>query len=387
MITDGKPRHNRWWALAIGTGVALSPIHNQWLTNLTTNSRGEVMFFLPSFGYLLMIMGTGLFLVNNWQQIKQAGWGDRRVIGCLGFIVLAIALSGTSAIRLQDKFAPLLTGLCLFAMYLVGRVLGKELFKPLAIGAVIASLGVIAYSILCGVQRTGGFVFERNYDIFTGYAMLGTALFISSYQWTTAGLALAALFLSGSPEMLLPILVSGITAIARKDWSKKLGIILVPLVILVAVLFATGLGQQLFNHTMKIVRGEHTVEFTMDSGREVSESPITWRLDTIKRAMTNIKPLGEGYNLTGFTYDTVHNVPLILVQQMGYPGILAALAWLYISIYCLFKTKWKYAWLLILSLSVFDHFIWTQTAPVWWAVVGASTAGGIKSDLIFRRVK
>ena len=71
---------------------------------------------------------------------------------------------------------------------------------------------------------------------------------------------------------------------------------------------------------------------------------------------------------------------------MGFPGILAAIAWLWVSVWCLVKTRWKYAWLAILSLSVFDHFIWTQLAPVWWMVVGASTASS-EPDLIFRMLQ
>jgi hypothetical protein len=75
----------------------------------------------------------------------------------------------------------------------------------------------------------------------------------------------------------------------------------------------------------------------------------------------------------------------VLVQQLGWPGVLAGMAWLWVSIWCLVKTKWKYLFALIFALSVFDHFIWTQLNSIWWLAVGVSTApANIKSDLLFR---
>ena len=124
-MTDSPSKPNRLWAITIGAGIALSPIHNQYLTQLTTNSEGETLFFLPAFGYLLLIMGSGLFLLNNWQRVKEVGWGDRRVVGCLLFIVLAIAASGAAYSGLQAMFAPLGMGLVLFALYLTGRCTPK----------------------------------------------------------------------------------------------------------------------------------------------------------------------------------------------------------------------------------------------------------------------
>ena len=113
--------------------------------------------------------------------------------------------------------------------------------------------------------------------------------------------------------------------------------------------------------------------------------PIAVRWEVIKEAMSNIKPLGDGFIVTEFASGTVHNVPLIIIQQLGWAGIIAALAWLWVSIWCLVKSRLKYAWALILALCVFDHFIWTQFAPLWWMVVGISTIPGIiKTDLLFR---
>jgi len=54
--------------------------------------------------------------------------------------------------------------------------------------------------------------------------------------------------------------------------------------------------------------------------------------------------------------------------------------------YCAVRTRWKYAFVAVLALSVWDHFIWTQFAPLWWALVGVATVSEVKSDLIFKGV-
>jgi len=376
-------RPSRWWSAIIGTGIALSPIHNQWLTQLTTNFKGETLFFLPAFGYLLLIMGASLFLLNNWQRVKETGWGDRRIVGCLLFIVLAISTSGAAYSGLQARFAPMGMGLALFTLYLCGRVLGKDMFLPLAVGAAIASLGVIAHQIVYPGVITGGFVFEDNYDIVVGYVLLGASLFIHRWQWLLVGLALVAILLTGSPEGLFALGVIGAVILVRRDWGRRLVVVLAPVAIIVVVGLVSGYGQHLYEYAGKVASGETASPYG-DSG--TPRDAITYRLQVIGDSMSDIKPLGEGYNLTDFSRSpNVHNVPLVLVQQLGYPGILAGMAWLWVSVYCLSKTLWKYAWTLILALSVFDHFIFTQLAPYFWVLVGVSTApDNIKSDWLFR---
>jgi len=379
-------RPSRWWAVIIGIGVALSSIHNQWLTILATDANGATLFFLPAFGYLLLIMGSGLFLLNNWDRVKEVGWGDRRVVGCLLFIVLCIAASGSAYSGLQDRFAPMGMGLVLFSLYLTGRVLGKAVFLPLAIGAVIASLGIIIHAILYPGIITGGFVFERNYDVVVGYVLLGAALFIHKWQWVLVGLALVAILLTGSPEGLFAIGVMGVVVLARRDWGKKLLAILAPVLVMLIIGLVLGYGQTLYSYTGKIARGETATPYITEESATLKT--VEYRIQVAVDAMTHIKPLGEGYNLTDFSRSpNVHNVPLVLIQQLGYPGILAAMAWLWVSVWCLVKTRWKYVWVLLLALSVFDHFIWSQLAPLWPLMIGVTTApDNIKSDWIFKHV-
>ncbi len=387
MATEDKThKFDKWWVAIIGSGVALSPIHNQWLTSITTNADGETLFFLPAFGYLLIIMGSGLFLVNNWDRVVAVGLGSKKIVIPLIVIVIAIALSGITADGVSNMFAPLGAGLSLLALYMAARILGKDIFLPLAIGAGIASLGVILHAILRPGILTGGFIFEGNYDIVVGYVLLGAALFVHKWQWVLAGLALVALLLTGSPEGLFALGVLGIVVLARRDWGRKLAIIFAPVLIAIVAGITSGYGVTLYTYVAKIATGEPATPYAIEDS---AINTIEYRIQVAVDAMSDIKPLGEGYNLTDFSkIPNVHNVPLVIVQQLGYPGILAAVCWLWVTIRCLVKTKWKYLFVLLLTLSIFDHFIWTQLAPLFWVAVGVSTApNNIGSDLIFRNTK
>ncbi len=422
-MAEGKKTQYKAWAILIGAGIALSPIHSLWLTELVTQNN-EVGFFIPSFGYAIWILATLMFLTwkVNWREMD---WGSQKVFIPLLVIVGAIGLSGITANTLVGKVTPLLMALSLFALYLVARKLGKDIFLPLAIGAGVASLGIIIHGFIYPGQITGGFVFEGNYDIVVGYVLLGVALFIHRFRWLLAGLALVAMFLSGSPEAVFSVSVVAIVVLWRRDWNKRLVIAVSPTLLLIIVWFGLWYGQELYartfqiaenevvtsdtfwivkkevvknvvvatvaSDTVKVIKSFLIVEDTsptlVNANKEDERKTMgatSFRLSVIKGAMTKIKPVGEGYYLTAFVHNTVHNVPMVIVQQLGYAGILAGLAWLWLCGYCLVKTRWRYAWMLILSLSVFDHFIWTQLAPYWWVLIGVSTASTLKSDLIFK---
>jgi len=381
-------KSDRNYAIAIGIGLALFPVHNRWLVDVTMVGE-EATFFLPVFGAGIWMMATLFYLRDNWNEMD---WGEEYIYVPLLVIVVAVGLSGITANTWGGKFAPLLMGGALFSLYLVARKLGKDIFLPLAIGAGGASLGVVISGVLYPGEVTGGVVFERNYDIVVGYVLLGTALFVKRHQWALVSLALVAMYLAGSPEGVFAVGVFLAMAWFRKDWGKRLIIALTPVCLVATLWFGLGYGQELYGYTAKEIRGEPTVPSEravkpVIPNTEVGKadmSAIEYRMAVVKRAMANLEPLGSGYNLTGFTKGIVHNVPLIIVQQLGWVGILAGIAWLWVSVRCWARTRWKYAWIMVLTLSVFDHFIWTQLAPWWWAIIGVSTASSIKTDLMFK---
>jgi len=390
-LANRATRISRWWGITIGTGVALSPIHNQRLTGLTADQ-----FFLPAFGYLLLIMGTGLFLLHHWDDIRKAGWGDKRVAIGLAVIVLAISLSGLNYTGWQDKVAPMGMGIALFGLYATARVLGKELYQPLLAGALLAILGVLVIALIRPGELTGGLVFEWNYDIVVGYIILGVLLYQSKWTWIAVSLALVGLFLSGSPEGVFAVVVLSIVVLFRRDWGWRLVAAVAPVVIVAGIWFSLGWEQQLYSYAFRILDGEKTVayvpappEIVSETGMEYirrdsrdppiagekTENAVTDRWKVIRAEMLALKPLGDGYNLTAFKTNTVHNVPLVIAQQLGIPGIAAGIAWLGIGIWGAVFTRQRYLWIAMLSLAVFDHYVWTQLAPYYWIGLAGATTG------------
>jgi hypothetical protein len=114
---------------------------------------------------------------------------------------------------------------------------------------------------------------------------------------------------------------------------------------------------------------------------ETLNGVTTSRWVVAKKALSDIQILGHGYKPGLAEPFTVHNVPLVIVDQIG---PLAGLAWLVVSLWCLIKTKWKYAWIAVIAMGVWDHYVWTQFAPYFWVLVGVSTTSKITSDRIFR---
>ncbi len=310
--------------------------------------------------------------------MKANGWGDPKVAIPLAVIVLAIGLSGIPEPTLMDKLAPLFMGFVLYGLYLASRILGKELFIPVGIGVAVASLGVIVYQALHPGTVTGGYIFEGNYDIVAGYVLLGSAVFIHKWRKWLVLLGAVAMVLSGSPEAMFSLAVAGVAVVVRRDLPSRKGLLVIGVVavILVAVLWSAGL----FRYIGSAIQN---TEAAANSNNGAGREPVGYRLEQIQTAMANIKPLGNGYSLTEFYEGIVHNVPLIIVQELGWPGILAGVCWLWICLYCLWKTKWKYAWILVLSLSIWDHFLWDQLSLYWWVLIGASLASR-DYDYIFR---
>jgi len=377
MESSKRAKANRKWAIVIGLGLALFPIHNLWLTNVTSIG-GMALIHLPAFGAIIWIMGVLLFIRNNWQNLD---WGDKKIFIPLLVIVASMGISGfVNGESLGDKVSPLFMGSALFFAYVVSRSLGKDIFKILipfvCLGAVIA----VILGILNPGVPSGGLI--TNYCASAGFLIFGAVVNRGKWQWALIGVALVGVFFIGALESVFILGVLGITVLIRRDFSKRFIIVFGVLVGLVGLWAVLGYliplyeGNQNVVALVDILKGNSTLdEGTMTaitSGRQVS----------IIDAVKNTSILGHGYSLSTVGGRVVHNIPLIIYHQIG---PVAAVAWLFVTVYCVIKTKWKYAWIAIMAMCVWDHFLWTQFGPLWFCLIGVSTASTIKSDLIFKK--
>ncbi len=368
---------NKKWALIIGIGLALFPIHNLWLTNVTSIG-GMALIHLPAFGAIIWIMAVLLFILNNWQNLD---WGDKKIFIPLLVIVASMGLSGfINGESLGDKVYPLFIGWALFFAYVVSRSLGKDIFKMLipfvCLGAVIA----VILGILNPGVPSGGLI--TNYCASAGFLIFGAVVNQGKWQWALIAVALIGLFFIGALEAVFILGVLGITVLIRRDFSTRFIIAASVLVGLIGLWALLGYLTPLYegNQNLAILFGLFKGDSTLDTSTLVALTTGRW--EVIVREMRNISFIGHGYSLSTVGGQIVHNIPLIIVHQIG---PIAGIAWLFVTVYCAIKTKWKYAWIAILAMGVFDHYIWTQFGALYWVLVGVSTSSTIKSDLIFRR--
>jgi len=373
-----REKANKKWAIVIGLGLALFPIHNLWLTNVTSIG-GMATLFLPAIGAAIWIMAVLLFIRNHWRELD---WGDKKIFIPLIVIVASMGISGFfNGESLGDKVSPLFMGAALFGSYVVARGLGVGIFRMMipfvCLGAVIAViLGVLNPGV-----PSGGLI--TNYCASAGFLIFGAVVNQGKWQWALIGATLIGVFFIGALEVVFILGILAITVLVRRDFSRRFLIVSGVLVGLVGLWAVLGYLIPLYegNQNVAALFGLFNSGSTLDASTITTLTSGRWPV--IVREMKNISFIGHGYTLSTVGGGIVHNIPLIIVHQIG---PIAGIAWLFVTVYCAIKTKWKYAWIAIMAMCVWDHYLWTQCGPMWWCLIGVSTASTIKSDLIFRRV-
>lgn len=382
-------------AYMLGVGLILFVVHNP-------DQPFIDQIALPNIGLLLIFLPLMLALPN----VTRADLGPKAVyiplLVIVASIIASVALNG-------GELSLALFGVALFGIYLFARMYGQAIFKPMAWAIVIGTIGLVVTQMVQPGFKTGGWISPSNYDMATGLLFFAAVVSVWKYQWVLTAIAVVGLFLTGADEAVFVLAAFVIFVLARRDWSKKLLLPVGVLAVMVLIYMPLGITEKLYSptitklqlaayavtmldgepETMTIVTESNpsgipgkeiiveTREFTKEevlneaTGKRFSEY---WRLSPIK-------PFGYGYNVNDFYYGIPHNLPLIIIEQIG---IVGALAWVWLVGYGLFKTKWKYAWFGLVALSVFDHFIWTQAAVWMPALLGVSTASNIKGDLIYK---
>jgi hypothetical protein len=381
---------NRVIAYIIGFALAIYPINNDHQPLLH-------YFFFPTVGLGLLAIAVLLYCIeSDWKMSLGPKW--------VWIPMFIIAVSMTARIVITPNMtavASALYGWVLVCLYLVARDLGKDIVKVLIPFVIVEALSVIVYGLwITPGQIVGGIItsppnalHEANYVIATGYLVFGAVMLRGRWQWLLIGLVLVALFFTGAAEALFVVCVLGLVVLFRHDWGKRLWIPLGCLLAVVVVWTAVGNTGKLYqyfddrvNSVKAIVTGQPSVvvQGTTYDSSQFGELALHGRLQVAIDAIKNVSWLGHGVEIQDNSVNPVHNVLLIIMNQIG---PVAALAWLFMVIMLTIKTKWKYAWIAVLALSVFDHFIFDQLGSWVYLLAGLSTVelGKQKSDLIFRK--
>lgn len=309
------------------------------------------------YGYNLILCAIVLVLVTS-----KLSLGPKHIYIPLLIITFSAILSDTTLL------AQLMI-VVLFVLYLASRSLGEKAASFLWVGALIGSISVLVCSVIEG-DRTGGIYSTTNYNIAVGAIIMSTVLSRSRWQWILTAVAFVGLFFTGSLEAVIGIGVLALVILLRKDWSKKILLPIGVLALIVIICTPLIITQQLWDkiplRTEAIAQGDFEIGFGD-------------RTEAYSLALHDIRILGHGYTPFNLGYDSIHNVPLRVLYEIG---PIAALAWLWLMGYGLLKTRAKYIFAAILALSLFDHFMWTQLCMYTYFAIGVGTT--INSDLIYR---
>jgi hypothetical protein len=236
---------------------------------------------------------------------------------------------------------------------------------------------IISYGV-----RNGGIASVVDYNIATGVLALGAIISAGQKQWIIVTIALMGLFFTGAGEALIAVIFVFVALLIQRDWSKKL---ILPIALLCVI---AGVGIYPFDYTRliwmhqaeKINVASNDADFT-----NKADSVLNGRVSLVDSGLKEIHPFGEGFKLYPDLKSDhqIHNVPLVIVQQAG---PIAAAAWVFVTIYCFIRSRWKYPFITLFALCLFDFYTWDKIGSWWWALIGLSTVYRDDPGLIFKEV-
>lgn len=390
---------NKVLTYIFGLGLLLFGLHSSVFT--VYSSSGATLFFPPFLGIIIINLVT-LYLIID-RRITTDTLGEKKIWIPLLLIVISITIRSLLTFT-YESFVEIGVGLSLFGCYLSSRVLGKEIFYFLAAFVIVEIISVFIYAIWINPGNgTGGLWSISNYDGATGLIVIGSMLFIHKWQWILVLAMLLTGWFMASMECIAASAIICAFMLIRRDYNKKLFIGIVVIGVLVGSWYIWGYGEQQYEwkviNVAKDALGIEQYEKVYEIGSsktfytDIAEDDngeylATWgkgRLPAYERAIENTAIFGHEYDMYQYQnrtgYVVVHNVPLVIWDQIG---PLAAIMWLWVTLYCLIKKRWKYAIVAIIGISLFDHYIWTTLAPYWWCIIGLVTAHSI-DDRIWRK--
>jgi hypothetical protein len=337
-------------------------------------SRGKVYPWLASIGLVLFTIHDfllqGLFTGIGMILICAGMWPlccSRKVISFGSKWVWIPMLVIVSSAWMRGVFYGDWPGAVflsvMFCLYLYSR--NYDLLKAFFPATIIGAISVIAVGVMYPGMCSAGILaalpmvgHQTNYNIATGFLVFGLLVYKGRYKWELGTLVLIALFFTGAAEALLLIGILAVVMVLRRDTDyRKLAITLSILWVVVTVWTVLGYTQSLWMRPINIV-GLKEYE---------TQRALVARILGYESALAELKPLGNGFALFEVSARTVHNVPLIIVDQLG---IAAGIAWVVATVYCLIHSKRKYLWIGFIAMGLVDHFTWGNAAIWWWVIAG-----------------
>lgn len=377
-------------AYMLGFSLVAFAIHSEWLT--LHDSEGKVLFFVPWFGILGFCAVISLMLTTK-EDITNIGpkrvWIPMVII--VGFIAARVPIE-----RSMESIAEVMLAGIMFGLYLCSRKLGKQVLWPVVIFGVIEAISVVVYVLFLADWDTtqlmnGGILSKTNYAEAAGVLVIGMCAMFYLMPGKLLAMMLAPLFViaivfTGSPIGIVSLVV--LALYTGWNYRRSIGRKAVVSIAIIGVILlswaAWGPWDTHMERTKAVIQDVTSGE--VDNSEPGQYSWGQGRIPAYKRAINNVQFFGHEYDIYKYqigkdnrainaptesnkTVAIVHNVPLVIVDQVG-PVVAVAWSVASLALFWIASRRMKVVWIGVASLCLFDHFIWTTIAPWWWALAG-----------------
>ena len=317
---------------------------------------------------MLLLCFAGLL---NLRALLRNSWQVRPLWFTLPFAVIAIAVFVNWGLhRDHDSYLMAMVLVVMLLCYLLGTVLGRRILWAFLPAAAAQAVAILVQYMTDPHRYLSGLTFYAHIHV---PLMLFAALFAPS-RWRpfALGAALAVSIISGSEEWLPAIVAIAITMLITMDWNRRVLLTAAPVAIVLLVVITTGMGSILYPRlTAERFSSPDEVlkmrdEVYAAAYWEWGESPLTMSFGT-----------GADYALGG---DSIHNAPIKVAHDLG---LWAALAWLGMTLWLSIRSRYRYAFAIILALSMIDNYFWTYLFPWYWCLAGIAAVDRTRDDHIF----
>lgn len=326
-------------------------------------------FFFPDLGGIILI-GVALYLMAT----RRLETGPRKfwipIVIIYTFMILRTIIDAVTVLgNVGDLWVECQMAMTAVLVYAMGRYYGRTIFQPFVLFAAVASVLVVAATLYTirdlATIGTGWNFFPWSYTWLATFIGMGGVLGAHTIdtpkrRYWFIGLCLAGLLLTRAPVAFILIAFLGVTMLWRRDYNRYIIIALAITGALFLVFWFGVLGGG----------GEERLSQVLGGTDNWGDG----RLPAYQRALEEVSFFGHGFDRYSYQLQTgdvvVHQMPLIIVDQIG---VLPALAWLFITGYLLYRSRYPYIWAAVLAFSALDYMLWTLFGYWWWAIVGVSS--------------
>ena len=343
------------------------------LANPFTLSRGYWLYsnvFILSLALIPLTLSNSLFMwtlalvsvcaLGTIITAKDKQYGNPYIWGGFLLIALISIINGSS---IDNLLLYLVYAVCLLAGFQLRNDEGKKLFSVLII---IEFIGAITMSLLQPEVGNGSFIDPINYNIATGLTFIALVLSYRKWLWWIIPLAIVGLYLTCSEEAVIVWVVFLAMILIKRDWSKKILLACLAVVICLTLYFGLHFPKYFYMVTSNQVAELQGKDLLYSTDAE--PDPTRGRFEGYKLGASSITLLGHGFVSEWNKSDTIHNLLLRAIYDVGIIGALGLLLVLIIWM----KHSPVYIVVILITMAMFDHFFWTQIGAWFWFFIGVS---------------